>query len=192
MNFDKIKAFAFDLDGTIVNSQLDFEQMRKDLNFPENVPILEHLDLLDDEGVKKRSLEIINSHEEEGASVATLINGVEALLEKLGDLNKPIGILTRNSKHVALLSLAKFNLNFDIVLSRDCCKSKPHPEGLEIMASRWGISTREIAFVGDHLFDMHTAIAASSLGVLYDPLREKSDCSNYHIINDYRELLNSL
>ena len=38
------KAFIFDMDGTLVDSFLDFDSMREELNFPKGVPLLEYIE----------------------------------------------------------------------------------------------------------------------------------------------------
>jgi HAD superfamily hydrolase (TIGR01549 family) len=185
----KIKGFAFDLDGTIVDSKLNFTKMRKDLKFPVDIGILEHLENISCEVQKKSAWDVVNYHERLGAQEASLIDGVLDLLIYLKNNNIPIGILTRNSNEVAHISLKKFNLEFDIVLSRDDCMAKPSPEGLEIMAKKWGIDTSEIVFIGDHFFDVETAINASSLPIMFDPKEIHPESEQYLKIKCFRELL---
>lgn len=187
-----IKAFAFDLDGTVVDSKLNFSKMRRDLNFPDDTGILEHLETLDCEVEKMHALTIINNHEKTGADQATLIDGVEELLNYLKVNNIPLGILTRNNNEVAHISLKKFSLEFDIVLSRDDCFAKPDPQGLEIMAKRWGIDTSEIVFIGDHFYDVETAINARSLPVMYDPKNIHPESDEYLKIKCFKEFLQVL
>lgn len=188
----KIRAFAFDLDGTIVDSKLDFDKMREDLGFPIGVPILEHLETIDCADTIAKSHEIINRHEEIGAKQAELIAGVEQLLSILEKENIPVGILTRNSAHVAKISLDKFNLKFDVVLSRDDCKAKPDPEGLEIMANKWNVDLQDMAFIGDHHFDIDTANNASAIGILYDPTEEIEEHEADYVISHYDQLIEAL
>jgi HAD superfamily hydrolase (TIGR01549 family) len=188
----KIKGFAFDLDGTIVDSKLNFIKMRNDLQFPMDVGILEHLEEIRCEDQKKSAWEVVNDHERLGAEEALLIDGVLDLLIHLKKNNIPIGILTRNSNEVAHISLNKFNLEFDIVLSRDDCLAKPNPEGLEIMAKKWGINTSEIVFIGDHTYDVETAINASSLPVMFDPEDKHPESDDYLKIKCFKELLRAL
>ncbi len=188
----KIKGYAFDLDGTIVDSKLDFTRMRSELNFPQDVGILEHLDNIECEIEKQKAWDVVNNHEMIGAQNALLIDGITDLINYLKQNNIPTGILTRNSNEVAHISLSKFNLEFDIVLSRDDCLAKPNPEGLEIMAKKWGIDTSEIVFIGDHLFDIETAINANSFPIMYDPMQRHPESSDYLKIKCYREFLKAV
>jgi HAD superfamily hydrolase (TIGR01549 family) len=124
-----------------------------------------------------------------------LIEGVRDLLGYLKEKNIPIGILTRNSQKIAILTLEKFDLEFDIILSRDTARAKPDPHGLEIMAKAWGINTESMAFFGDSSFDTETARNANSLAILYSPepsLSETISSDSILTVACYKELLNSL
>jgi HAD superfamily hydrolase (TIGR01549 family) len=186
--FSKCRGVGFDLDGTIVDSKLDFSRMKEDLNFPKDEPILEHLDKIDDLELKRESLKIIHAHEKRGAEQSDLIDGVSELLDFLKNRRIPVGILTRNSQETALLSLKKFNLDFDVVLSRDTALAKPNPDGIKIMAKRWGIQADEMAFFGDSSFDIETARNAGALPVHYS-VSEKSLGPDVLKFSCYRELL---
>lgn len=195
----RVKGIGFDLDGTIVDSKLDFKKMREDLGFPTSLPILEHLDTISSTKHRQDALDIINRHEEEGAKRATLIDGVAELLNFFKSMGLPTGILTRNSQKVAQASLERFDLKFDIILSRDTARAKPDPHGLTIMANRWNISTEEIAFFGDSSFDINTAINARSLPIFYSASSGEItheevgfNTDEVLVIQSYRELLNSI
>ena len=47
IDFSKLDLFIFDMDGTLVDSALDFDAMRQELGFPKDAPILEHIETLD-------------------------------------------------------------------------------------------------------------------------------------------------
>ena len=42
----RFQALLFDLDGTLVDTRLDFAALRRELGFPEGVGLLEHLETL--------------------------------------------------------------------------------------------------------------------------------------------------
>jgi HAD superfamily hydrolase (TIGR01509 family) len=186
------KGIGFDLDGTVVDSKLNFTQMRVDLNFPKDQPILEYLDKISDPIQQKKAAEIIHRHELTGAEQSTLISGVQELLDYFSKRDIPVGLLTRNSQEVALMSLNKFDLDFDIVLSRDNAIAKPDPHGLEIMAKKWGIDTTQMAFFGDSSFDVQTAQNAGSLAILYGDISSlESEIASKDVLSFscYNELL---
>ncbi|TNF27114.1 MAG: HAD family hydrolase [Deltaproteobacteria bacterium] len=168
IDFSKLDLFIFDMDGTLVDSALDFDAMRQELGFPKDAPILEHIEILDLEE-QERAFEIVNRHEHEGALRAVAMPGIEKLLEGLSEHGKQLALLTRNSKVVTETTLAKFNWKFDLVLTRDCITlQKPHPQGLLKICEELNIETKNACYIGDFKFDLEAATNAKMLGILYD------------------------
>ncbi|MBC75877.1 MAG: phosphatase [Halobacteriovoraceae bacterium] len=193
MNIKYLQAIVFDLDGTLVDSRLDFDKMRSDLGFPPGVPILEHLSLQKDENYKKECHKIIFEHEERGVDVATLMPGVPKLLQAIKSKGLKTGLLTRNNSHVTKLTLEKFKLSFDMVFSREDCKPKPHPEGLLLMAKSWKVKTENMLYIGDFQFDLETAKNANAKSCLYlnsynHGLKAKAD----YVLESYEALIRNL
>lgn len=188
-----LKAILFDLDGTVVDSGLDFDQMRADLNFPVGAPILEELATLTDEKEIAKANEIIHRHELIGAEGSTLMPGFEKIYAHLKENNIPTGLLTRNSAEVTELTLKKHDISFDIVLTRDCCLPKPDPEGLNIMKDKFQINDFEAIYIGDYQFDLITAKRANLFSGLYSPeithdFQDEADI----LIKDYHDFLDLL
>jgi HAD superfamily hydrolase (TIGR01509 family) len=189
MKLNHLKSIVFDMDGTLVDSKLDFNQIRYDIGIPGDEPILEYLEKHPDPDFISRAMEIVHHHEREGALRATLIPGVEQLVELLRQKNIHTGILTRNSKVVTELTLENLKLPFHHVLTRDDCKPKPHPEGLILLSDRFRIRPSQMAYVGDFLFDIQTAKSAEAMAILYTggsptDFDDQADL----IIHDYQDL----
>ena len=106
INVSEIRGGAFDLDGTLVDSKLDFDAMRADLGFPSNQPILEHLATLTGQRQIEQANEIILAHEMAGAKAASWMPGAQAFVELLHSQQLPMAILTRNIKQATALTLA--------------------------------------------------------------------------------------
>jgi HAD superfamily hydrolase (TIGR01549 family) len=166
------KGVIFDLDGTVVDSKLDFDLMRQEIGIPGNLPILEFLEEQTDPEFIDTAMEIVHRHETKGAHESTLIRDFHDFYHFLKNNNIPLGILTRNSKEIAQLTLEKHNLDFDIVLSRDCCRPKPHPDGLLQIASEWELAPEQLIYIGDFKFDIETAQRAKMHNALI--LNEKN------------------
>ena len=102
----QLKAIIFDMDGTIVDSGLDFDLMRSDIGIPKSEPILEHLEARqEDKEYISQALKIIGQHEQRGASTSTIIRDFKEFSNFLQNKKIPNGLLTRNSKFVMDLSL---------------------------------------------------------------------------------------
>lgn len=162
----KFKGIIFDMDGTIVDSKLNFEAIRTEIGIPEGNAILEYLEDHDDETFINSAMNIVHRHEMEGAKVSTIIRDYSEFYEFLEKKSIPKGLLTRNSKPVTDITLEMHNLKFKNVLTRDCCLPKPHPEGLLLISKQWNIDPTELVYVGDYKFDLETAKAAGMKSAL--------------------------
>lgn len=161
-----IRGVIFDLDGTLLDSRLDFDRMRDDLGFPSG-PILEQIDALDCPQQQQRAMEIVHRHEIRGAELATWMPGAEAMLAQLRSKSVPTGIVTRNSRPVMNHVLETLPLQVDATVTRDESLPKPHPDGLLQLADLWSIEPMELVYVGDYRFDLEAAAAAGMASVLY-------------------------
>ena len=163
----RFKAYFFDLDGTLVDSKLDFDQMREAIGIPQNEPILEYLEKHPDPEFVKRGHELVRHFELIGAQCATWIPGAKELLIELNKSKIPTAILTRNSREVAQLTIDSLEIPITHFLTRDDCLPKPHPEGLHLLAKRFSLPTSDTIYIGDYLFDLQTAKAAGATAALY-------------------------
>jgi HAD superfamily hydrolase (TIGR01509 family) len=161
------KGYFFDLDGTLVDSKLDFDQMREAIGIPNGEPILEYLEKHPDPEFIKRGHELVRHFELIGAQAATWIPGARELLEKLNKANIPVAILTRNSREVTQLTVDSLDIPISYFLTRDDCLPKPHPEGLHLLAKYFSLSANNTVYIGDYLFDLQTAKAAGVTAALY-------------------------
>lgn len=159
MTMRPFKAVIFDLDGTLVDSKLDFNQLRQQLGWPAGVSILDYLSKLP-QSEQIEAEQCISQFEHAGACVATLMPGAEQLLAMLGQHQLPTAILTRNQRQVTEFTLARFGLHFAHVVCREDAPAKPKPDGLLWLCQQWQMSPSEVLFVGDWHYDLHAAQAA--------------------------------
>ncbi len=164
-----IRGVIFDLDGTLIDSRLDFDQMRCDMEFEAGQLILETLEGLPDGDRKERCRAVLRRHEYEGARSATLMPGALELLAELDRRDLPQAILTRNSREMTELALRRLELSFSQVLTREDAPPKPDPEGLLIICRNWQIDPGDVVFVGDFHFDVIAGKRAGMTTILYAP-----------------------
>ncbi len=181
-----IRHVIYDLDGTLVDSALDFDLMRREMNLSAGVPILETLATLDPSEAR-RCWDIVERHELAGAQRAALFPGVLEFLAALAEFGVCQAVLTRNSRAVAQTMLRLIPFPFDVIATRDDGPAKPDPQAVGRICEVWGISPSATAIVGDSRFDMETGRRAGAWNVLYTrnrPVTELVHAREAHYILD--------
>ena len=160
-----VSGIIFDLDGTLVDSGLDFELMRREMGLPAGMPILEGINGLSDADAE-RCRRILHEHEWDGFERATLMPGVAELLAWLAERLMPVGIVTRNSRDVSLATLQRLQVACDMLLTRDDGPIKPDPWPVTTICRRWQVLPQQVVMVGDFRFDVESGRAAGTHTVL--------------------------
>ncbi len=160
-----IRGVIFDLDNTLVDSRLDFDAMRREMELSSEEPILESLARFDPERAA-RCQEILHRHELEGAERATLLPGAGELIVALHGRGVRLAIATRNSRRVTEVTLRKLAIPIDWVFTRDDGPIKPHPWSVAEACRQWGVAPAEVVMVGDFRFDIECGRAAGCRTVL--------------------------
>ena len=159
----------FDLDGTLVDSRLDFNAIRRDLGLRDGEFILEALEAMPEGPHKNRCLDVLSRYEERGAREATLFPGVADFLDQLTQRGIRHGILTRNSRETTDMVVQRLKLSCWPVLTRDDVPAKPDPAGLLRICRRWELTVDRVLFFGDFLFDLQAGRNAGIRTVLFCP-----------------------
>ncbi|MEL6469787.1 MAG: HAD family hydrolase [Cyanobacteria bacterium J06623_4] len=165
-------AWIFDMDGTLTESLHDFPAISRALGLPPDEPILEALDRLPPDELAQRQKQLTDI-EVEIAHQATPQPGAYELLSELTSQGKRVGILTRNTKNIAHITLQACGLagffHPEDILGRSCCAPKPKPDGILKLLSRWSLAPTDAVMTGDHRFDLITAQNANAIAVYLDP-----------------------
>jgi len=207
-----MKAYIFDLDGTLISFSIDFEKMRKavkelyleegiDLSF---VPMLENIEkaslILREKGLpqnyieelKRKAMEIIDEIEIESIREAYVLPYVVEKLTELRNSGAKIAVVTRAGKRHLRLGIDKIGFEFDAAICREDVKEpKPSPESYLKALERMGCKDcKDVIVVGDYVFDIEAgrAIGAYCVGVLTGSgTRELLSCADL-VIENFKHL----
>jgi phosphoglycolate phosphatase-like HAD superfamily hydrolase len=157
--------WVFDLDGTLTLAVHDFAHIRAALGVPDGADILGHLASLPEEHVQPLHARL-DSIERELVARTGPAPGALDLVEILFASGCRLGVLTRNTRQIACLTLEHIGLDRffapECVLGRDEALPKPDPDGICKLASLWGTTPADIAMVGDYLYDLQAGQAAGA------------------------------
>jgi phosphoglycolate phosphatase len=184
-NFSTVRAFLFDLDGTLIDSKLDLvnsinfmlQEMQRDVlplatvasyighGAPRLVAAVLGREAA--EANRKRGLEIFLAHYGEHNLDATraypgVLEGLEALQDR------PMAVLTNKPKKMSVEILEALGLlkYFRAVYGGDSFeKRKPDPAGAQAILKDLGAIPHEAAMVGDSDVDIQTARNAGMLAI---------------------------
>ncbi|HDS1735382.1 HAD family hydrolase [Pseudomonas sp. BP8] len=169
MSLSAIRNWVFDMDGTLTVAVHDFAAIRVALGIPAEDDILTHLAALPaDEAAAKHAW--LLEHERDLALASTPASGAVELVRELAGRGCRLGILTRNARELAHVTLEAIGLAdcfaLEDVLGRDEAAPKPSPDGLLKIAQAWAVAPSELVMVGDYRFDLDCGRAAGARTVL--------------------------
>lgn len=161
--------WVFDMDGTLTEAVHDFALIRRVLEIPPEADILHHLASLPAEQAAAKHAWLLE-HERELAQVAQPAPGAVALVRALQAAGCRLGMLTRNARALAQVTLQAIGLHdafaWDDIVGRDEAAPKPAPDGLQYFANRWSVEGAALVMVGDHLNDLACGRAVGACTVL--------------------------
>lgn len=190
----QVKAIIWDLDGTLINFKIDsinariavtkllkaagvpkafFKSQKSTFDIINNAKgILERLGMEEEEinaiitGANNAVVEI----EEKAAHEASLITGIEKVLEYVKDKGIKQAIFTFNTFRNAKISLEKAKIShyFELIAGRDnVANLKPHPDHIYYICEALEVKPNEVIVIGDSSRDIEAAlnVGAKSIGI---------------------------
>jgi HAD superfamily hydrolase (TIGR01549 family) len=148
-----IRGVVFDMDGTLVSQELDFDGIRQEIGLPSGTPLLEGLAKMDKED-RRLADTILDRHECLAAERARVFEGVIEFLEWLDGKSIRKALLTRNSRRSASTVLNRCGLRFDPIVAREDCPPKPNPHGIWQICEAWQVVPADVLMIGDYLYDI--------------------------------------
>lgn len=153
-----LEAILFDMDGTLVVSSYDWPEIRRRLGISGGSILDELAELSEPERSRKfaelEEIEMSASHH------ATEAPGARELLELLHDRGLGTALVTNNTAAAAEQLIRRFDLRFDVVITRDDGAWKPSGEPLRRAADALHVPCERCLAVGDSHFDLEAAIDA--------------------------------
>lgn len=163
--------WVFDLDGTLTLPVHDFAVIRQRLSVPEGLDILGYLSSLPEHEArplyeKLQEIEVGLLYRVEPAQ------GLLQLIRILHERNARFGILTRNTREIAIKTLERLGVleyfTEESILGRECALPKPDPQGLFLLSEQWGAAPEDLVMMGDYVFDLQTGRNAGAATIHVD------------------------
>lgn len=162
-----IKAVVFDLDNTLVTSNINFQQLRMELACPADKDLLTHVDETFCDNERQQRIETILKHELDDAKASDLMAGARSLTDWLSNEGLKFGIITRNCREAAKKKLSAHALTIEELITREDFPAKPDPSALLHLVDKWQLEQHNVLYVGDHQYDILTAQNAGCLSALF-------------------------
>lgn len=208
----KLDAVLFDMDGTLVRTFIDFPALRHDIQqlarhaYSASDAILQNTDPLDiiqqtlatlppdlRDDARRDLYAILERHEEIGCERPEPIAGATELLDQLRSQSVHIGIVTRNTRRIAISLCERMHLQPNVIIAReDTSTYKPHPEPLQVACNRLHVLPERTAMVGDLWADVAAGIAAGctiTIGIqwAHDPPERFAKASPDHVVETLQQ-----
>ncbi|KJY84595.1 phosphatase [Vibrio galatheae] len=160
LNIREIKAVVFDLDNTLVSSDMDFRWLREQIGCPLDQDLLSYVDQLECHDQTQQANELILQHELDDASASHPMPGCLSLIDFIHSNQLLTAIITRNCAQAAEQKIAHNQLRISRIITREHFPPKPAPDSLLSLADEWNLAPHQILYVGDFLYDLQAAFNA--------------------------------
>ena len=151
----RLRGALFDMDGTVVDVPYDWARIKADLG-TEDVPILSYLSGLA-EPERSRKWAILRRYEDEATERAVMKRGMLRFLGFLEGRGILTALITNNSRRNTDILLNRFQLAFDLVMTRESGLWKPSGAPLVAAMKDLGLAKNACCAIGDSHFDIRAA-----------------------------------
>ncbi|GAB4374319.1 MAG: hypothetical protein Kow0062_12150 [Acidobacteriota bacterium] len=157
-------AWVFDMDGTLVDSPYDWTAIRRRLDV-RSPSIIDDIEQRPEPG-RTRAWQELRRIENHATERATAMPGARELLDLLRRHGVRTALVTNNSRANAEALLERFDLRFDLVITRDDGVWKPSPAPIERALDGLGVDPSRAVVVGDSRYDLEAGRTAGVRAVV--------------------------
>lgn len=150
-----MKLAIFDMDGTIFESYLDWENIRKQLKIPDGSNILN--EIYSGNKIDTQKLKILEEYERDNTLLTKPIEGIFEFITFLKAQNIKTVLLTNNNLENTFYLLTKFKLEFNLVITREMKFWKPEPSGFIYAIHYFRCFPDEVISIGDSIYDIQAS-----------------------------------
>ncbi|MCM2681396.1 HAD family hydrolase [Echinimonas agarilytica] len=168
-SLEGVEGVIFDLDGTLVDSSLDFQAMKAQIGCPADEDIIDYIQKLPSQEARASAHSIVAQHELDDAEQSNWMPGAQALVQQLKRQSIPMAIVTRNCRQATRIKIKRNRIPIEQIITREDAPAKPDPTSLIRISAQWKMASHNILYVGDHLYDVYAAHRAAMLACLYVP-----------------------
>ena len=161
-----VRGVIFDLDGTLVDSGLDFDVMRREMGIAPGQALLGS-DRRASRTRRRRCRAILARHEWAGAERGHADARRAGISGGPADRGIHRAVFTRNSRAVALATLGRLSLDFDTVVAREDARPSPTRRQSGEFARNGNCSRRRWSSLATYRFDIEAGHRAGVRTVLY-------------------------
>lgn len=151
----KLQCVIFDMDGTVVDVSYDWRRIKEEL-MTRGKPILAYLNSLK-EPERSEKWKVLENYENEATQNARLKKGMREFLNYLSVHEVKKALVTNNSQKNVSSLLKKFDLVFDLIISRESGLWKPSGAPFLAVLKKLELRREECCVVGDSHFDVKAA-----------------------------------
>lgn len=188
----KPRGIIFDLDGVLVKSDLNFQEISERIFGERKFPLLENILQMEDSSQRESAIKILKEYENKAALTCSLNHGIYFLFSLLNKYKIKKGLVTRNNRESVCIILEKFKLDFDAIVTREDTLPKPAKESIILACKKMGLSPTEVIVLGDYEFDMVAGKSAGAFTVLLKSALQPDSQHADVVVNSIEEFTNFL
>jgi len=166
-----LQAIFFDMDGTLTAPWIDWTKLRTAIGATDGLGIIDYVETLPPPQ-QEQAEAVVREFEMDAAHLAPANLGLAEVFTRLDELPLRRALITNNHRAAMNLVVERYELSFDLCLSREDGVLKPAPDLLLIALRHFDIDPEAAVFVGDGRYDR---VASAAAGVRYVHLSHDRD-----------------